>query len=236
MPGEIVNVDEDNMISQTSQGFLISEVDVEQIMKLYERLMKSVKDDLLVEYKNTRISGPTYADMLAELQKAAMTGAMSSVVSFMSKETDADRCVKRAQCDKIAEEIKKIREDITSSTAKTKRDDTLGASQVKKADAEVLLVQSKEKAEKIKNGDSADKGSAGPSLYGYNKAVLDAQDKLYQRQKAGFNDNARQKLYDSSVSTYGIIFQDASLTKVAPPFSDASLQSLFTSVQSKIGQ
>ncbi|MCD6435258.1 MAG: hypothetical protein J7L15_02540 [Clostridiales bacterium] len=217
---------------ESSHGFEIRPIDVNQIMKLYETMMESVKKDLLIDYKATRISGNRYAEMLAELQKAAMTGSMQSVVSLMSKETNADRCLKRAQCDKLKKELEEIRERILASSAKTTRENSLGVSQIKKTDEEIKLVAAKTKAEDIKNGDKPD----GLSLYGYNKKVLDAQDKLYQRQKAGFNDNARQKLYDSSVSTYGIIFQDASLTQVAPPFTDASLQSLFTSVESKIGQ
>ena len=150
-------------------------LDIDQIMELYTRLMEAVKIDVMIDYKATRISGPRYAETMAELQKAAMSSSVGAIVSLMSKETSADRCVKRSQCDKMKKEMEMIDTQKLKVIEETTRI-------IPKSVAEVNLLEGKFRAEQIKNGDSPDKGSKGDSLYGFNKKVLGAQENLYKRQ------------------------------------------------------
>jgi len=46
------------------------------------------------------------------------------------------------------------------------------------------------------------------------RAVLEAQEKLYNRQRAGFDDNKHQKILDSQMNAWGITFQDTDTTYV----------------------
>ena len=159
----------------------------------------------------------------------------SEQIASSKVKTTNETCIATAECalkTKQKEEIplesarkdKTTTEAIASSKAKTTNETCIATSTCN-------LNTVKEKAESIKNGDSED----GTSLYGYNKEVLIAQETLYQRQKAGFSDNARQKLLDSQMSAWSIVWKDGNAIEIPSELSTVNLDSLISSTGSNIG-
>ncbi len=155
-------------------------------------------------------------------------------------------------------------ENIDSSQAKTERDDELAdkeievkqeqidASEVKSnnetalattkqlvdiANEELInaneeLTKAKEKAEDIKNGDDPGAGS----LYEKNIAVLGAQELLYDRQKTGFDDNARQKILNSQISAWSITYKDGALITVPDGVMKNAIDASIDSTNENLGK
>jgi hypothetical protein len=50
--------------------------------------------------------------------------------------------------------------------------------------------------------------------------IMSAQAALYKRQAEGFNDNANQKLYETQMQTWAMVFADAQLTDINPTITN----------------
>ena len=211
-------------------GACVVKIDIGQVNEIYKSMSALVYADMDKQYQESKISGATYAETYAKLMDSVVSGALQAVVSIQNKETDADRCLKEAECDlsaakkELTEEQRELiiiqkeeielesarknaanREQIASSEAKTANETCIATSTC-------ALNNAKEKAESIKNGDTAD----GTSLYGYNKDVLQKQSDLYVRQRQGFSDNARQKVLDSQISAWSIVWKEGSAVIEVP--------------------
>ena len=185
------------VLAPCDENACVVEIDINQVNKIYESMSSLVYADMDKQYKENKISGTTYAETYAKLMDSVVSGALQAVVAIQNKETDADRCVKQAQCElsekqkllieeqidaseaKTANENKSTTEQVAASIAKTANEnkvatENVASSQAKTANETCIatstcsLNASKQKAEDIKNGDAAD----GTSLYGYNKDVL----------------------------------------------------------------
>jgi len=85
------------------------------------------------------------------------------------------------------------------------------------------LNEAKKKAEDIKNGDI----SAPDSIYDKNKEVLEKQGSLLDRQKEGYDDNKLQKLFDSQIKAWSVVFQDTDMTCVTPVIMNDAMVGVF---------
>ena len=185
-------------------------INIEDVEVIYDSLSKKIYVDMDKQYKEGKMNGATYAETWAKLMAAVVSGSLNAVVSLQNKETAADRAVKGEQ--------------VASSIAKTDNETCIAASTC-------ALNAAKTKAEDIKNGDEAD----GTSLYGYNKNTLQAQKSLYERQKTGFDDNARQKLLDSQINAWSITFTDGSLITVPDQVTGVEVDKAVKFVKDGIG-
>jgi hypothetical protein len=61
--------------------------------------------------------------------------------------------------------------------------------------------------------------------------VLQAQEELYRRQKAGFDDNKFQKILDSQMNGWGITFQDTDTTYIPNQIGQAEFDKSFTAAR-----
>lgn len=60
------------------------------------------------------------------------------------------------------------------------------------------------------------------------------QKQLYERQIEGFNDNANQKVYESQLQAWSIVFQDADLDYVTPSLEDSHINDSFNRIRSRL--
>ncbi len=61
--------------------------------------------------------------------------------------------------------------------------------------------------------------------------VLTAQELLYKRQKAGFDDNKYQKILDTQMNAWGITFQDTDTTFIPDQISQTEFNTSMTAVR-----
>jgi len=64
-----------------------------------------------------------------------------------------------------------------------------------------------------------------------NEAVLEAQEALYKRQRAGFDDNKYQKVLDTQMNAWGITFQDTDTTFIPDEISKTEFNNSFTAAR-----
>lgn len=62
------------------------------------------------------------------------------------------------------------------------------------------------------------------------RLVLEAQEKLYNRQRAGFDDNKYQKILDAQMNAWGITFQDTDTTFIPNQIGQAGFDASFNAV------
>ena len=212
------------------------DIDADEIAKLYDILSDKIYDDMNKQYKESKISGTQYADTWAKLMSAVISGAIQGVVTLQNKETAADRALKYEQVNVM--EIKstldslKNAEEITASQARTVAGVTKSENETCIAASTCALNTAKETAEKIKNGEEPGSGS----LYEQNIATLGSQQSLYERQKSGFDDNARQKLLDAQVSAWSIAWKEGNGITIPCAVSKMGIDNSVDSVNTNIGR
>lgn len=64
-----------------------------------------------------------------------------------------------------------------------------------------------------------------------NRLVLEAQEALYKRQKAGFDDNKHQKILDTQMNAWGITFQDTDTTFVPNQIGQTEFDTSFAATR-----
>ena len=62
------------------------------------------------------------------------------------------------------------------------------------------------------------------------------QGTLYQRQAKGFDDNAFQKLFDSQLNSWSMVFADTDLSVVSPPLQDTHICDSFNRIKVGMGE
>ncbi len=66
--------------------------------------------------------------------------------------------------------------------------------------------------------------------------ILKAQQgALYDRQRQGFDDNARQKLFDSQLNSWAMVFADTALEEVVAPTNEQQICETYNAVKAGLG-
>lgn len=66
--------------------------------------------------------------------------------------------------------------------------------------------------------------------------LKEQQGLLYARQAKGFDDNAYQKLFDSQLNAWSMVFADTDLTIVSPPLQDEHICDSFQRIKVGMGE
>lgn len=64
--------------------------------------------------------------------------------------------------------------------------------------------------------------------------VSSSQSNLYDRQAQGFDDNAYQKLYETQMNGWAMVFADTDLETVTPSIEDAKIDSTYSTLKSRL--
>ncbi len=64
--------------------------------------------------------------------------------------------------------------------------------------------------------------------------IASAQSRLYERQIEGFNDNANQKLYDSQLNAWSMVFADTEMDVVTPSIVDSQICESYTRLRNRL--
>lgn len=177
-------------------------IDQTQLLEIYETLNTKVRADLQDDYDCKKINGATYADTWAKMMSPAIGHIMTAMVTLATKETAADRAVKASTVDRNECACE-------NETTTTESKVSLNLAQ------EVKLACDCANATAIKDADVALKGYQGS---------------LYVRQAKGFDDNANQKLFDSQLSAWSMVFADTDLDTVTAVLNETNMISSYNRV------
>lgn len=189
-------------------------LDQGQLVDLYDMLNDKVRADLQDDYDCKKINGATYADTWAKMMSPAIGHIMGALVTLATKETAADRAVKASQVDLNDANATRLVCSCTNETNSTNSKTALNTAQATK------LVCDCTNQTALRNADVALKGRQGA---------------LYDRQAKGFDDNANQKLFDSQLSAWSMVYADADIVQVTSPLQDSQICESYTRIRSNLG-
>lgn len=193
-----------------------------------DKLIHTVNKNIEAQYNKGRITGAEYAEVYLGSVQSVIQQSMQFVlqeqrveaeIDLLRKQTekaDKDTAYVTAQIAHLAKENQKIDAEITNlviqgtvlQSQKTKLDqEALGV------DANTTLTNAKKQEQDIKNG-----GGIVARSVPYNQVeVLKSQKELYDRQKQGFDDHKYQKLFESQLNSYSMMFGDMMGSSVKVP-------------------
>ena len=159
---------------------------------VFDVLMKSVNDNINIQYETNRITGADYA----KVYLAAIETCIKESINFLLQKAA------------IEKDLELKAKDI----------------ELKQAQIAVAL---EDKRLKAAQADSYPAQSAA------DLAVKTAQVELYNKQKAGFDDNRRQKLFEATVNSWALAYSSGILDKaILPSFiNNTDMTSLFTTLK-----
>jgi hypothetical protein len=204
-------------------------------------LIKAVNENINIQYETNRITGADYANVYI----ASLDTCIKEAINFLlQKEAiDADTKLKNAEIALKNAEIALKTAELPLKTAELAiRNAEVGAIQ-----AEVLLktkeLELKDAEIELKTfqklgveADAALKNAQAvsyPSQAAADLEVKAAQVELYDKQKAGFDDNRRQKLFEATINSWALAYSSGILdtTKVPAFINDTDMTTLFTTIK-----
>ena len=213
-------------------------LDQTQIVEIYDLLNEKVRADLQADYDCKKINGATFADTWAKMMSPAIGHIMSAMVTLSTKETAADRAVKASQVDLNEANVIRLQCSCTNETTKTASQVALDKANITRLQcacanetASTLSKSSLNTAQEVKLVCDCTNSSA---LRVADVALKGEQGKLYERQAKGFDDSANQKLFDSQLSAWSMVFADTDQEIVTSPLQDAQICESYTRIRNNL--
>ena len=150
---------------------------------VFDVIMKAVNGNILVEYENGRIAGPDYATVYL----GSMQTAIGAAIDFVLREKVVEEQIAASQADTIVKQ-NQVAEQIAASKADTA---------IKQDQSTADLTLKAQQATKL----------------GKETLAVEEQTLLYERQRQGFDDNKNQKLLETQMSSWGLMFSSGLLTE-----------------------
>jgi len=150
---------------------------------VFDVIMKAVNGNILVEYENGRIAGPDYATVYL----GSMQTAIGAAIDFVLREKVVEEQIAASQADTIVKQ-NQVAEQIAASKADTA---------IKQSQSTADLTLKAQQATKL----------------GKETLAVEEQTLLYERQRHGFDDNKNQKLLETQMSSWGLMFSSGLLTE-----------------------
>lgn len=213
---------------------------------IFDVLMKAVNENINIQYELTRITGSDYATVYL----GAIETCIKEATNLLLQKAIADKEIEVKQA-----QILNIQEDTRLKTAQiaTEQEETkLKAAQATAyplQSAKDLEVKSKEievKTQQIltmQNDDNIKSAQSAKDL-GVKQAQIDKliddlltaakQRELYSRQILGFDDNKYQKLFESQLSSWGLMFSSGMMTEKPAVIRDDKVSALYTKLTTGI--
>lgn len=182
-------------------------IDSDEIVDLYTKLRVEVVADLDEQFDKGRINGNAYVETYAKLMDRIIGSSVGAIIDLQTKETDADRDVKASVVNKNNVEAEELVKATDSKIA-------LNAAQENKLACDCC------NASKIADADVLLKAQQG---------------ELYERQRQGFDDNARQKLFEAQMNGFSMVFGDTALEEVVAPMNEQQICETYNAVKAGLG-
>ena len=227
---------------------------------IFDVLMKAVNENINIQYELTRITGSDYATVYL----GAIETCIKEATNLLLQKAIADKEieVKQAQILQIQATTLNTQEDTKLKSAQiiTEQEETkLKAAQaiayplqsakdleVKSKEIEVKTQQilTMQNDDKIKSAQSTKDLEVKAKDLGVKQAQIDKliddlltaakQRELYSRQILGFDDNKYQKLFESQLSSWGLMFSSGMLTEKPSIITGDKVSQLYTKLTTGI--
>ena len=212
-----------------------------------------MKETLLDLLDSGDIKGPDKAKVIAETiaqMSASLSGqAMQSALAWTAQEKELylKKAELEVRLEALANETLKIKQDVEVSEeakrmAQAKRIREYGIATLdidgnvtSLTDAGLVYKQQLLVEKQIEQGTAALTKAADDLLTSAKqRASIEKQTELYQRQKEGFDDNKYQKLFDSQINAWGLMFSSGMLSEKPSIITSDKVSTLYTHLTSGI--
>jgi len=206
--------------------------------------------------KDAKRKGEVTERMAGEVYSAAITEAIRSAITFElgAPKARVETCLLKAQIDAIRSGITRddCKAEAECGLTKAQTDkvvyetDNVLPKEVEKLEATVDNIEAttteigvaserddcRAQADCDLKAQQIDKSKCDCA----NSTMLNtAQTALYNRQTEGFDDNAKQKLYDTQIQAWAMVFADTSLESVTPSISTPHITDTFNNLSERLG-
>ena len=192
-------------------------IDIDKVKELYGEMSKLVYADMNKQWNENKINGSKYADTWAALMKAVVSDSISAVVSLQNNETDADRCVKQAECDlKAAQTLKVAAEESLVNAQETQ---VIAEKDKILYETANILPEHKNLAIAdiaLKTSQKAQTDSQKAKIDYETQNILPEQKNFTIRQTEGFDDNIRQKMFETQMNSWAMMYSSGIMGDVVP--------------------
>ena len=180
---------------------------------IFDVLIKAVNENINIQFEQNRITGSDYSTVYLGSIETCIKEAINFLLQKEAIESDAR--VKEAEIAAIQAEItlKEKELDLKEAEIELKAFQKLGV----EADAALKNAQA----------------DSYPSQAAADLEVKTAQVELYNKQKAGFDDNRRQKLFEASVNSWALAYSSGILdSAILPSFiNNTDMSDLFSTLK-----
>jgi len=247
----------DIRLSDLTNGSIVQDADGDYVWAgsgVFDDLMEAVNGNIKVEYDNGRIVGPDYATVylgaiqsviaqsvqyiLQEQATEAQIDKMLSDTAIAEAQSDKDLLIKDEQITKLQEEIDLLGTQDSELSLNGAKDRLVKDEQITKLQEEIDLLGTQD-SELLLNG-AADRllktaqtatETDKLSTSAKNRDVMTTQEALYNRQRAGFDDNKYQKILETQMNAWGITFQDTDTPFIPSQIGQTEFNTSFTAVR-----
>jgi len=188
--------------------------DITQVGSVYDSLTTKIKTDLDEQFNLGRIKGSDYANVYAQLiqtciQLAFQTPTQSAQIDNINKDI----------------EMKNHQEQLIDAQTKNELEDI----KVKQEQETLINAQKDNQLEDINLKKEQE------NLYIKQEALTDAQTQVSIRQKQGFDDNLKQKLFETQMGAWSTMFNSGLLTDKPAIISNDEASALYNSFKTELG-
>jgi len=211
--------------------------DIELVKSVYSELSSLIKTDLDNEFNKGRIKGSDYAKVYSQLIDRVLQ------LSFQAPDVAKDIELKQAQKDELIKngqkerELKDIQIDLTKQEiilTQTKNEKEMyELDSILPAQRVQIELQNDEIRKKINaiDVDTTIKQQQSDKEL----EVKDAQIQLYLRQKQGFDDNLKQKLFEAQMGAWATMFNSGLLQDKPAVISNDEVSTLYNNMKTQLG-
>lgn len=212
--------------------------------------MKDTLVDLLEkgEIKGTdraRVVSETISQMAVNLTNTSLTTALAwqaqeKELALKKEELEVRLDVLQNEIDKSKEDVKLAKESVRLAQAKRIReygDATFDpdGNVIALSDEGLVYEQEQLVKKQIEQGTASINKLQDDLLTAAKQRLnLEKQTELYQRQKEGFDDNKYQKLFDSQINAWGLMFSSGMLTEKPSIITSDKVSQLYTQLTSSL--
>lgn len=199
---------------------------------IFDVLMKAVNENINIQYELTRITGSDYATVYL----GAIETCIKEATNLLLQKAIADKEieVKQAQILNIQEETKLTAAQATAYPLQSAKDLEVKSKEIEVKTQQILTMQNDDN---IKSAQSTkDLGVKQAQIDKLIDDLLTAakQRELYSRQILGFDDNKYQKLFESQLSSWGLMFSSGMLTEKPSIITGDKVSQLYTKLTTGI--
>lgn len=242
----IINIDTTLDVIEKQKELAAALMDEDSIyIRMKETLVDLLEKGEIKGTDRARVVSETIAQMAVNLTNTSMSTALAwqaqeKELSLKKEELEVRLDILQKEIEKAAEDARLTKESVRLAQAKRIReygDATFDpdGNVIALSDEGLVYEQEQLVKKQIEQGTASVNKLQDDLLTAAKQRLnIEKQTELYQRQKEGFDDNKYQKLFDSQINAWGLMFSSGMLTEKPAIIANDKVSQLYTQLTSSL--